>query len=233
VPLGVIYKADAPVYEREVMAQVEMAQSKRDADLRALYFSDDTWTVEGNTSYTDKEMRDIAFGQTLDVASEFDEAYVENMKDEVPISGIARSDIHDGLAHDPLSNLVNMEREVITVKAADTLADAVEIMQSKNIGALVVTDEQKRPIGIFTEFDVLKKVATQIDDLGSVKIAEVMTKDPDTLPAHAPIAQALHLMNVHNYRHVPITGDGNIVKGIVSFRDVVRYIEQYFDTDKA
>ncbi len=232
VPMGIIYQAEAPVYEEALMGQVEAAREKKAPDLHALYFSDDTWTVEGDDSYSMTDLRAQAFGQT-EVASEFDEAYIESMKNEAPISGIEQTKIHEGLAHDPISNLVDMSREVISLEAGATVAEAVKLMQSRNIGSLVVTDTQKRPVGIFTEYDVLRRVATQIADMSKVKLAEVMTKDPDTLPAHAPIAQALHLMNVHSYRHVPITDESNIVVGIISFRDVVHYIEQYFDTTDA
>jgi 2-oxoglutarate/2-oxoacid ferredoxin oxidoreductase subunit beta len=231
VPMGIIYQAQAPVYEQEVIGQVATAKDKRTPDLNALYFSDDTWTVAGEAAYDTAEMRSLAFGQTSDVASEFDEAYIESMKDEAPISGIQATDIHEGLAQDPIVNLVDMERDIITMQAKDTLQDALTLMTDKNIGALVITDEQNRPIGIFTEFDVLRKVVAQVEDLSGALLAEYMTRNPDTLPAHAPIAQALQLMSVHKYRHVPITDEGNVVIGIISFRDVVRYIETYFDTN--
>jgi CBS domain-containing protein len=230
--MGIIYQAEAPIYEEALMGQVEAAREKRAPDLRSLYFSDDTWTVEGDDSYDNAEMRSQTFGQT-EVASEFDEAYVESLKDEAPISGIEQTDIHEGLAHDPISNLVNMDREVIALEAGATVAEAVNLMQARNIGALIITDAQKRPVGIFTEFDVLRRVASKVEDMSAVKLAEVMTANPDTLPADAPIAQALHLMSVHNYRHVPITDASGVVIGIISFRDVVHYIERYFDTTNA
>lgn len=230
VPMGVIYRSEFPVYEREVMAQVTTAREKRAPDLKALYFSDDTWTVEGEHVYSTTEMRALAFGQT-EVTSEFDESYIENIKDDSPISGMEQSAVHTGLATDALSSLIDMSRETITLKKDDTVQTAVDIMQAKNIGALVVVDDAGHPVGIFTEYDVLMKIASQLDDLASVTVDAYMTPNPDVLSADAPIAQALHLMNVHRYRHVPITDNQNIVRGIISFRDVVGYIEQYFDTD--
>ena len=130
--------------------------------------------------------------------------------------------------HADFPNWLICPREVISLGAGATVAEAIELMQEKNIGALVITDTQKRAVGIFTEYDVLRRVATKIDDLSATQLAEVMTADPDTLPAGAPIAQALQLMNANNYRHVPITDASNVVVGIISFRDVVHYIEQYY-----
>jgi 2-oxoglutarate ferredoxin oxidoreductase subunit beta len=234
VPMGVIYKADATIYEEALMSQVEAARENKAPDLNRLFFSDDTWTVEGDDSYSTQEMRGLAFAQTVDdVASEFDESYVESMKDGAPISGVGDSEIHEGLAHDPISSLVNMEREVIGLSVDASVKDAVDLMQEKNIGSLILKDNAGHPVGIFTEYDLLRKVATQVEDLASAMVADYMTQNPDTLPAHAPIAQALHLMSIHNYRHVPITDNNNMVVGIISFRDVVHYIEQYFDTEQA
>lgn len=228
VPVGIIYQSDAPVYEQEVMAQVEAAKAKREPDLQSLFYSDDTWTVEGETGYSDTELRALSFGQT-EAPSEFDESYMENLKSGTPISGTFRSAVHEGLATDPISSLVDMERKVVTIDAGANLAEAIGLMQSKGIGALVVTDENQRPIGIFTEFDVLKKVATLVENLTAAQVGDYMTRNPDVLAATAPIAQALHLMRVHQYRHLPIVDEKQVVIGMVSFRDVVHYIETYFN----
>ncbi len=229
VPMGVIYQAEAPVYEEALMGQVAVAREKKAPDLHSLYFSDDIWTVAGDTSYSNDDLRAQSFGQT-DVASEFDEAYMESLKDEAPISGIEEGAVYEGLAHDPLSSLVNMDRELISLEAGATVAEAVKLMQERNIGALVITDPQQRPVGIFTEYDILRRVAAKLDNMSTVKLAEVMTKNPDTLTADAPIAHALKLMGDYQYRHLPITDAAGVVVGIISFRDVVNYIEQYFDT---
>lgn len=228
VPMGVLYAEEAPVYERELIAQVETAKSKRTPDLKALFHADDTWVVEGEAPHDEGTLRGQVFGQT-DVASEFDEAYIDDMKGEAPISGISDGEVHEGLATDPVAKLVDFSRVLITLTADDDVGQAVKLMQEKNIGALVVVDAAHNPIGIFTEYDVLQKVATQISNLQGAQVRQFMTANPDVLPAYAPIAQALHLMHVHQYRHVPIVNESGQVMGIISFRDVVHYIQQFFD----
>jgi CBS domain-containing protein len=57
-----------------------------------------------------------------------------------------------------------------------------------------------------------------------------MTSEPDVLAADTPIAHALHLMSVHHYRHVPVVDERGVALDVISFRDVVHYIEAYFDT---
>ncbi|MCI0712221.1 MAG: CBS domain-containing protein [Chloroflexi bacterium] len=101
-------------------------------------------------------------------------------------------------------------------------------MQDNNIGAIVVVDSSKRPIGIFTETDVLRKVATQIEDLSARRVVDFMTRNPDVLQSHVPIAHALYLMSIHKYRHLPIVNEDGVVIDVISFRDVVKYIQDYF-----
>jgi CBS domain-containing protein len=193
-------------------------------DLRALYHNDYTWTVEAD-SMPPTQITDT----TEIIAVGLDEEYLDEMeKDLAPEISAAKSDLHTGLGSDPLANL-HRGRMLITVSPDATLAEAIEIMQDSNIGALLVVDTHQRPVGIFTERDVLVKVATLVTDLAEHTVEEFMTPNPDVLRADVPIAHALHLMAIHHYRHVPIVDDQGVALGIISFRDVVNYIETHFD----
>jgi CBS domain-containing protein len=224
VPFGVIYAADKPTYEEQLIGQIQAAQAKQAvSDLRALYHNDYTWTVQAEevpVRTTDtSEMRSVGL----------DEEYLDDIKkDLAPGIAAARSELHSGLATDPLANL-HRGRMLITVSPDATLAEAIQIMHDSNIGALLVVDTHQRPVGIFTESDVLSKVATLVTDLDAHTVEAFMTPNPDVLRADVPIAHALHLMAIHRYRHVPIVDDQNIALGIISFRDVVNYIETHFD----
>jgi len=223
VPFGVIYAADKPIYEEELMAQVHTAQAKTPPDLKALYASDYTWTVEAEKGVTSTDTTEMM------AITGLDEEYIDEMEHE--LSGAitaAKSDLHIGLAQDPLANL-HRGRALMTVTPDATLAEAIQIMQDSNIGALLVVDTMRQPVGIFTERDVLFRVATQVEDLAAHTIEEFMTPNPDVLPATVPIAHALHLMTINHYRHVPIVDEQGHAVSIISFRDVVSYIEQYFD----
>jgi 2-oxoglutarate/2-oxoacid ferredoxin oxidoreductase subunit beta len=224
VPFGVIYAAEKPTYEEQLIAQIQTAQAKQSGtDLRELYHNDYTWTVETDTSA-------VRITDTSEViAVGLDEEYLDDLEKDLS-QGIAaaKSDLHRGLGTDPLANL-HRGRMLITVTPDATLAESIEIMQDSNIGALLVVDTHQRPLGIFTESDVLAKVATLVTDLAAHTVEEFMTPNPDTLRADVPIAHALHLMAVHRYRHVPMVDDHGVALGIISFRDVVNYIETYFD----
>ncbi len=224
VPFGVIYAVNKPVYEQQVMEQVHTAQSTANADLRALYHNDYTWTVTAST-ISPTHITDT----TEMLAVGLDEEYMDVMDQRLGNDiAAARSDIHESLGTDPLANL-HRGRALITVRPDTTLAKAIQIMQDASIGALLVVDNASHPVGIFTEGDVLYKIATQVTDLTAHTVEEFMTPDPDVLRADVPIAHALQLMSVHHYRHLPIVDDKGVALGIISFRDVVNYIETYFD----
>jgi len=59
-------------------------------------------------------------------------------------------------------------------------------------------------VGIFTERDVLLRVAGHAIDLEQAKVAELMTRDPVTLPADAGVAFALNKMLVEGFRHITV-----------------------------
>jgi len=225
VPFGVIYAVEKPTYEAQLMEQVHTAQQKSPMDLRALYHNDYTWTVEAD----DEPIRTTDTSEMIAVAG-MDEAYIDDMQqsmtDEIKA---AQSDMHEGLAKDPIANL-HHGRPLMTLAPDTSLHEAIKIMQESNIGALLVVDMDRKPVGIFTERDVLFKIATQVENLEAYTVADFMTPDPDTLRADMPIAHALHLMSIHRYRHVPNVDDQGRAISIISFRDVVSYIEKYFDT---
>ncbi|HUM70787.1 MAG TPA: CBS domain-containing protein, partial [Chloroflexota bacterium] len=120
-------------------------------------------------------------------------------------------------------------RAPVSIDAAASLAKAIRQMNAHRVGCLLVTDKEDRLIGIFTEKDVLMRVVGLVDDLTAVPVADYMTPNPIALTTSLPIAQALHEMSMHGFRHVPLVdGDGR-PEGIISFRDVVRHLKQNFD----
>lgn len=110
----------------------------------------------------------------------------------------------------------------VTVPESTTIGEAVQIMLDRGIGALLVTRGDGSIAGIFTERDVMRRVAISGVDRTHA-VGEVMTPDPDTLGPHDGVAFALNRMVVEGYRHIPIV-DGENPLGILSVRDVVRYI---------
>ncbi|MEZ4863363.1 MAG: thiamine pyrophosphate-dependent enzyme [Caldilineaceae bacterium] len=213
-PFGVIRDVRKPHYAEQLLEQVRAAQAQRGpGDLNKLYRAEDLWTV------TEREQAQPEMAGAL--SFELDEEYLDELDKEV---GAAPTVIQDRLTETTIAAL--QPRVPITVDSHSSLARATRQMNAHNIGCLLVTDAQDQLVGIFTERDVLIKVAGLVDDLSTATVADYMTTAPLTIKADAPIAHALHLMSVHGFRHLPLVDEQNRPTGIISFRDVVHYLNQ-------
>jgi CBS domain-containing protein len=121
---------------------------------------------------------------------------------------------HKTLAR-PLRSLVS--GPPLVCSEAATIAEAVARMQADGVGSIVVVDGNARPIGIFTERDLVGVVASGgLDRL----LAEVMTREPFGLPGHTPAYEAALAMLAQRIRHVLVTDDNGALIGVISERDL-------------
>ena len=110
-----------------------------------------------------------------------------------------------------------MTPDVLGLDPATSLVDAARRMYERRVGAVVVT-EGDRLVGIVTERDVLRAVAT-----GGVEgpVSDAMTRSPETIGPDESAGQAAALMIHGGFRHLPVVDGGDVV-GMVSIRDLVR-----------
>jgi CBS domain-containing protein len=112
-----------------------------------------------------------------------------------------------------------------TVEPTAPVADAVRLLQQGRTGCVVVEDAGQ-VVGIFTERDALLKLAGRSDD--GLTMSQVMTRDPVVLRFDDSVAVAIHKMAVGGFRHIPLV-DGGRATGIVSARDLFRYLLEALD----
>lgn len=136
------------------------------------------------------------------------------------------TEAHHSIMADLISDL--NPKSPIAVSVGSSLVEAVEAMLDDNIGCVLVTNDDGQLVGIFSETDVVRRVAGSIEDLSEVSVEELMTPRPSTLPADVPIAHALHLMSLHGFRHVPLVDADDHPTGVISSRDIVDFIEENF-----
>ncbi|MEZ4591266.1 MAG: thiamine pyrophosphate-dependent enzyme [Chloroflexota bacterium] len=216
-PMGVIRRVDKQTYTDGLMDQIATAQQlKGKGNLRTLYESADLWTV------TAKEQNGVTSKQTGQLSLEMDEEYVDELDKEPGVT----TPMQDRLIEDTIAAL--SPRAPITIDVSASLAKAVRQMNTHRIGCLVVTDSHDKLVGIFTEKDVLHRVVGLVEDMETAVIADYMTPDPIALKANLPIAQALHEMHMHGFRHIPLVDDEHRPEGIISFRDVVHHLKERF-----
>jgi CBS domain-containing protein len=135
-------------------------------------------------------------------------------------------DLERALLHEAIRTLEL--RKAVSVPLDATLAAAVATLQSEHVGCVLVVDPAGRLEGIFTERDLLTRVAGRDLDWSRERVSAHMTPGPETLRPEDPIARALHLMHLGGYRHVPLTDAGGTAVGVVSVKDVVDLIVELF-----
>lgn len=125
---------------------------------------------------------------------------------------------------DQIAKLLDRKgHDVETVPDTATVCDAVERMNARKIGAVLVGDEHGRPTGIFTERDVLVRVIARGIDPKSTSVRDVMTRELVTIRPDATVGDALAIVNEHKCRHLPVV-DGDGVCGLISSGDLVSWL---------
>jgi len=109
-----------------------------------------------------------------------------------------------------------------SVSPDTSVYEGLKLMADKNIGALLVLEEN-RLIGIFSERDYARKVILKGKSSRDMLIKEIMTTSVTTVGPGEPIDACMSLMTQRHIRHLPIIMDGNLL-GIISVTDVVRAI---------
>ena len=112
-------------------------------------------------------------------------------------------------------------RAVATIRPDETIGAAVDALISRNIGALVVTEDGERVGGIISERDIVHALTNHGANLLSLKIAEVMTRRVITCEPSDTIEKLMAEMTNRRIRHFPVVKDGRLC-GIVSIGDVVK-----------
>jgi CBS domain-containing protein len=103
-----------------------------------------------------------------------------------------------------------------------TAYHALEIMADKNVGALLVIENEKL-VGIFSERDYARKVILKGKSSKSTTVQEIMTSPPICIGAEKSIHECMVIMTSNHIRHVPVT-DRGLLRGLVSIGDVVHAI---------
>jgi CBS domain-containing protein len=117
-------------------------------------------------------------------------------------------------------------RELVSVPASASVARAVAVMVEADIGAVVIQTEDGLPGGIFTERDLLVRVAHAGLDLARTPISMVMTRDVRFVPPPTTVREALDQMLRERLRHLLVI-EGPQVHGLLSMRDLTEHLVRH------
>jgi CBS domain-containing protein len=112
-----------------------------------------------------------------------------------------------------------MIREVITMKADQTIQAAFQILYARHVGSIIITNTNNECQGIFTERDAIRILATNIPH--NTLLSEVMTRNVITVWEEASFSEAKQLFSIHGIRHLPVVDKQNRVVGMLSVRNIL------------
>jgi CBS domain-containing protein len=110
-----------------------------------------------------------------------------------------------------------MTTRVVTTSPNDPVASAAAAMVGRKVGSALIM-QSRFLAGILTERDVLRAAASG-SDLTSSPVSAWMTKDPEQASPDTTVEDALQIMLLHGFRHLPVLA-GREVRGVVSLRDL-------------
>jgi CBS domain-containing protein len=118
--------------------------------------------------------------------------------------------------------LKTKKQDIWTISPQSTAYRALEIMADKDIGALMVIDDNQI-VGIFSERDYSRKVILKGKSSKETTVGELMTTPVFSIEPGKSVEKCMALMTVTHNRHLPVIEGGKLI-GVVSIGDVVNAI---------
>jgi CBS domain-containing protein len=129
-----------------------------------------------------------------------------------------------------------------TVRAGTSAADAIRLMLEHRVGAATVVDDSRVVVGVFTERDVLRKLALSGRDPEKTPVGELMTSPAILATADTSPGEAFAIMMEHHFRHLPVVDDRGRLVAMLSIRNLLEWrvgdltdrldtMEQYMTND--
>lgn len=109
-----------------------------------------------------------------------------------------------------------------TISPDDTVFEALRLMATKGVGALVVTKDDKM-VGIISERDYARKVILKGRTSRDTLVSEIMTSQVFTVHPDQTIEECMELMTEKRVRHIPVIENDRLV-GVISIGDVLKDI---------
>jgi CBS domain-containing protein len=110
--------------------------------------------------------------------------------------------------------------KVTTVMPGSSVADAARLLAERRFGALVVSDDGERALGILSERDIVRDLGRRGPECLTDRVEELMTRNIIVCAPEDDAQDVLELMTNGRFRHMPVVRDGRMI-GLISIGDVV------------
>jgi len=118
--------------------------------------------------------------------------------------------------------LSQKSKDIFSIRSDATVFEAIQMMDAKNVGALLVMDEGQLN-GIISERDYTRKVFLRGKRSRETKVAEIMSTNVTVTHLREPVETCLRLMTDKHIRHLPVV-EGEQVVGVISIGDLVKHV---------
>jgi CBS domain-containing protein len=118
--------------------------------------------------------------------------------------------------------LSQKSRDIFSIPSHATVSEAIQMMDEKNVGALLVMDGD-RLNGIISERDYTRKVFLRGRRSRETKVSEIMSTNVTVTHPREPVETCLRLMTDKHIRHLPVV-EGDQVVGVISIGDLVKHV---------
>lgn len=109
-----------------------------------------------------------------------------------------------------------MCKKVITAKEDITIQAAIQLLNDRHVGSVIVIDDEGKCIGVFTERDAIRVAATKFPT--DQPLGKIMSRHVVAMPIEGSFDEAKRLMLSHNIRHLPVTDQTGKLIGLFSLR---------------
>ena len=158
---------------------------------------------------------------------------LEDYKDEAYFDeGESEHTFDTRMLREPVTMLKT--RKAVVLSKQDSVTEAVRAMQGEHRGAVIITEDggpASALIGIFTERDVLFRVVDGGRNPATLALGDVMTREPESLLDTQSVAEALQMMSVGGFRHVPVVDSAGRPVFLVSVKDVVQFLVESYPNE--
>jgi len=120
-----------------------------------------------------------------------------------------------------MSLLEYCDQEAAKVSVEASAAEAIRTMLDRRVGAVGVIDSAGRVAGIFTERDVLRKLALRQDNPETTPVRDLMTTPVEMATLATGPGEALITMVERHFRHLPIVDNDGRLLGMLSIRNLL------------
>jgi CBS domain-containing protein len=127
-------------------------------------------------------------------------------------------------AHMKVEDLIHSRSEVYSITEEVTVHDAARYLREKQVRSVGVIKPDGKLVGVVSQSDISDKVAAENKCPAWMRVSEVMTPNPITVPPATNLDECVLLMDKNGIYHLPVVDESETYRGMISAQDLLRVI---------